>query len=282
LNTPLRDVLSEGAARLFAAGIESARLDARLLLAQALHLDPDRVFALDDVGPTARERFRTLVERRAAHEPIAYITGTKEFWRLSFAVGAGVLIPRPETEVLLDAALRAFGNGGAGLRVLDIGTGSGCLLVSFLVERAEATGVGVDPLDAALVWASENVAQHGVSARCRLESSSWEPAGKDSFEVILANPPYLSAAEFDRCDPDIRRYEPRSAFVAGEDGLDAMRALAPVLFRRLALTGRAFVEIGNGQAPAVAQILAAQGLDVVETISDLSGIPRCLVTGRAG
>ena len=121
-----------------------------------------------------------------------------------------------------------------------------------------------------------------MSARCRLERSGWEPAGEELFDVILANPPYLSAAEFDHCELDIRQYEPRSALVAGEDGLEAIRALAPVLVRRLSASGKAFVEIGSGQASAAAQILAREGLDVVRTISDLSGIPRCLVAGRAG
>jgi release factor glutamine methyltransferase len=281
LSLSVRDALADGAAQLRAAGVESARLDARVLVAAALQLSPDSVFAARDLRTEERERFFGLLARRVAREPLAYITGTKEFWSLAFAVGYGVLIPRPETETLVEAALHAFDNTRP-LRVLDIGTGSGCILIAFLTERANARGLGVDASEAAFTWAGRNVVTHGVAQRCRLEVANWEPAGTESFEVILANPPYLSLAEFERSEPEVREWEPRSALVAGEDGLDGLRSLGPVLSRRLAAGGKAFVELGAGQGPAAAEILARSGLDVLDIITDLSGIPRCLIAGRAG
>lgn len=271
----------DGAARLRAAGIESARVETRVLLATAAQVSPDQFFAAGELQPAEQERFFALIARRAAREPLAYITGTKEFWSLTFAVGPGALIPRPESETLVEAALRTCDKDRP-IRVLDIGTGSGCLLIAVLVERADATGIGVDSSAAALAWANKNAVIFGVAERCRLESADWEPAGADPFDVILANPPYLSTAEFAQSEPEIREWEPRSALAAGADGLDAIRSLAPVLGRRLALGGQAFVELGQGQGSAAAEILAGSGLDVLAIIPDLSGVPRCLIAGRAG
>ncbi|HLY05549.1 MAG TPA: peptide chain release factor N(5)-glutamine methyltransferase [Rhizomicrobium sp.] len=277
----VRDALAEGAAQLRAAGIESARLDARVLLAAALQISPDMAFAGGELRPGEYEQFAALIARRAAREPLAYVTGHREFWSLSFAVGAGVLVPRPETETLVEAALARFG-AGKPLRVLDIGTGSGCLLISVLLARPEATGVGIDLSESALAWARKNAIAAGVFPRCRLELADTKPAGGERFDVILANPPYLSASEFEASAPEIRLWEPPCALVGGEDGFDAIRSLAPLLGRMLARGGKAFVEVGIGQAIAAAEILAGSGLDVCDVVSDLSGIPRCLVAGRAG
>lgn len=277
----MRDALAEGTAQLRAAGIESARLDARVLLASALKISADAVPARQDLRAAQYEEFVALLARRAAREPLAYITGHKEFWSLSFAVGPGVLIPRPETETLVESALSRF-DAQRPLRVLDIGTGSGCLLISFLTERPRATGVGIDASEAALAWAGRNALSLGMAARSRLESAFWEPAGANRFDVILVNPPYLKTVEFEASEPEIRLWEPRSALVGGKDGLDSIRALAPLLGHRLTDDGRAFVEVGMGQAAAATEILTPSGLDVHGVIADLSGIPRCLIAGRAG
>ena len=276
-----REALVEGATQLRVAGVESARLDARILLAAAMQIPSDEVFAGRELRPGEHERFCALVARRASREPLAYITGHKEFWSLSFAVGHGVLIPRPETETLIEAALDYF-DGERPLRVLDIGTGSGCLLIAFLVERANASGIGTDASEAALTWARKNAIRHGVASRAYLELADWQPAGGEPFDVILVNPPYLSTVAFEASEPEIRLWEPRSALVAGKDGLEAVDAVGPLLPRRLAPGGRVFVEVGIGQAAAAAEILARSGLDVHEVMPDLSGIPRCLVVGRTG
>ena len=277
----VREVLAEGAGQLRGAGIDSARLDARVLLVKALDVAPDQVFARDRLSVEEGRRFSQFIARRAAREPLAYITGTKEFWSLDFAVGPGVLIPRPETETLVEAALAAFRSEGP-LRVLDMGTGSGCLIISFLVHRPNAAGVAVDNSNAALAWAQTNALALGVTPRCRTEQADWAPTEPETFDVIFSNPPYLTAAEFDDSASEIRNWEPRSALVGGDDGLAAMRALGPVIRQHLRADGKAFIEIGKGQDTAVAEILGRSGLDVREPIPDLSGVPRCLVVGRAG
>lgn len=279
---PVREALGRGTGILRAAGIESARLDARVLLAFALGVSPDSIFALEGVSPEGMEEFGRVVERRRAREPLAYITGVREFWSLPFEVGPGVLIPRPETELLVEAALREFGAGDGQLRVLDIGTGSGCLLVAFLAERSRARGTAVDSSDVALAYARRNVIAHGLAARARLVQASWDSPGERAFDVVFCNPPYLSEAEFALASPEIRLHEPRSALVAGTDGLAAMRALAPSLVETLAPSGLAFVEIGAGQSAQVSEIILSCGLEVRQTIPDLSGVPRCLMIGRPG
>lgn len=275
------EALAEGAARLRAAGIETARLDARLLLALAMQVAPEALLTAEELPPDAYGRFRQLLARRAAREPLAYISGEKEFWSLSFLVDPGVLIPRPETETLVESALRCFGPETSP-RVLDSGTGSGCLLISVLTERSNATGVGVDTSETALATASTNAHRLGVGARCRFEKAYWAPARAGDFDIILVNPPYLTASEFEATEPEIRLWEPRSALVAGEDGLEAIRTLGPALRGCLDRQGKVFVEIGMGQAAAAAEILSSAGLDVHEVIADLSGTPRCLVAGQAG
>jgi release factor glutamine methyltransferase len=278
----VREELARGAGILRAAGIESARLDARVLLGFVLGVSPDCVFTADPVSAERLAEFDRLLARRAAREPVAYITGIREFWSLPFAVGPGVLIPRPETETLVEAAREEFPDAAAPLRVLDIGTGSGCLLVAFLMERRQATGIGVDSSNTALAYARRNVDTHGLDRRVRLAESLWFPIAAPPFDVVLSNPPYLSEAEFESAPPEIREFEPRQALVAGPDGFAAMRALGAGLAGVLKQSGLAFVEIGAGQRDRAAEIFLSCGLDVRRTLSDLSGVPRCLVIGRPG
>jgi len=282
VNPAIREALGKGTQCLRAAGIESARLDARVLLARALGIEPDALLTCESAGREGLGEFEALIFRRARREPLAYITGTKEFWSLAFQVGTGVLIPRPETETLIEEALRAHPERQAPLEVLDLGTGSGCLLVAFLVNYGRARGVGLDASEAALAYARRNACRHGVVERCSFLNGDWPAAGEAIFDVIFANVPYLSQSEVDGSAPEIREHEPKAAVSAGNDGLAAMRALAPVLARQLRESGLAFVEIGAGQAVAVTRILCYFGLDVGHIASDLSGVPRCLVVGRAG
>jgi release factor glutamine methyltransferase len=169
----------------------------------------------------------------------------------------------------------------APLNVLDLGTGSGCLLIAFLANYPRANGVGVDASERTLDYARRNAARHNLEARCEFRAGGWLNAWDMTFDVIFANPPYLSETELETCAPEIKIYEPQSAFAAGRDGLEAMRALGPALSRQLATGGTGFVEIGRGQAAAVAQILVGSGLEVRRVAPDLSGEPRCLVIGRA-
>jgi release factor glutamine methyltransferase len=278
----VRETLAGAADRLRAAGIESARLDSRVLLAQCLGLSPDAVFAADAPSAPQLETFERLIARRAGREPLAYITGRREFWSLSFAVGPGVLIPRPETETLVEAVLAEYPEPLAPLRVLDIGTGSGCLLCALLAERPRASGFGVDSSTLALDFARRNAARHGLDARARLLEASWCPAGERDFDVIFSNPPYLTEEEFELSPPEIRDHEPRIALAAGPDGLAAMRALGLVFARTLGHAGLAFLEIGFGQCDKIDEIMGSCGLELRRAIPDLSEVPRCLVIGRPG
>jgi release factor glutamine methyltransferase len=260
------DMLREAAALLSAAGIDSARTEARILIAQAQH---------------DGAMLEKLIARRLRHEPIAYITGRREFWSLDFAVGPGVLIPRPETETLVEEALKAFPDRNAPLKVLDLGTGSGAILIAFLSERSNARGHGVEQSQDAMIWARRNIARHHLESRVQLQGDDWLMLGEGQFDVIFSNPPYIESEVIPTLDPDVRNYEPLAALDGGRDGLDAYRALAPVIARRLAAGGRAFLEIGQGQEPKVPKILRASGLETVRIAPDLAGIPRCVIAAPA-
>lgn len=271
-------ILDRGAEVLRAAGIESPRREARLLLAHALGVRQEAILA-GNVSPddAALARYETLVARRAAHEPLAYIVGAREFWSLDFAVGPGVLIPRPETEILVEQALKAFPEKDAALDVLDLGTGSGCLLLSFLSERANARGLGVDVSKDALAFAVRNAAAFGLAERVRFLNADWAAMPDGAFDVVFSNPPYIETRAIETLAPDVARYEPHGALDGGADGLVAYRGLAALLPRVLRVNGRAFVEIGQGQRELVSEIFSNAGLRVAGAVSDLAGIPRCLI-----
>ncbi|HTK80511.1 MAG TPA: peptide chain release factor N(5)-glutamine methyltransferase [Rhizomicrobium sp.] len=252
--------------RLRAAGIESARREARVLWEHT-----------HSVTGGVDGTFESAIARRLAHEPIAYITGEKEFWSLAFKVGPGALIPRPETETLIEGALREFSDREAPLSVLDLGTGSGCLLITFLMNYPKARGTGIDISEDALRWARANAAQHGVSTRSTFRRTDWAELGPAVYDVVLANPPYIPTEELEGLSPDVVRYEPHLALSGGMDGLDAYRALAQLLRTSLAPEGRAFLEIGQGQHHMVSQILESAGLQLARIVEDLAGIPRCMV-----
>jgi len=224
--------------------------------------------------------FDSLIARRAAREPLAYITGHREFWSLDFAVGPGVLIPRPDTETLIEELIRRYPDRTAPLSILDLGTGSGCLLVAALTEFPNARGVGVDSSPDALAWARRNVALHGLEARASLIETDWPEEASPGFDVILANPPYIPSADIGALEPEVSRFEPRQALDGGPDGLDAYRALAPRIARLLKPAGTAFLEFGRGQDKDVAAIMTASGLEIVKISPDLAGILRCVIVNR--
>jgi release factor glutamine methyltransferase len=259
-------LLLDAARRLAAAGIDSPRLDARVLLERAN-------------GEGAL--FESFISRRAAREPLAYITGLKEFWSLDFEVGPGVLIPRPETETVIEQALAFFVDRAAPLKVLDLGTGTGCLPVAFLKEFPNASGLGIDRSEEARPYALRNVARHGLAGRCEIRGGDWAEAIAGPHDVVLSNPPYIKTAELAGLEPEMA-YEPVLALDGGPDGLSAYRALAPALAHLLSPNGRALLEIGAGQSAEIGAVLARCGLDVDKVAPDLAGIPRVLVVGRKG
>jgi release factor glutamine methyltransferase len=251
---------------------ETARLDAELLMAHALGITREQLLLrhLDDAEPAP---FAALVERRAAHEPIAYITGTRAFWTIDIAVGPGVLIPRADSETLIEAAIEHFA-GRAPARILDLGTGPGTLLLAALDQWPTASGVGVDMSDTALALARVNAARLGMASRASFVSGDWGVGIAEHFDLILANPPYVGTGE--SLPDEVRAHEPAGALFAGPDGLDDYRVIAPQLPALLAPGGAAILEIGATQAEAVTALLVAQGL-AVTLRNDLGGRPRALV-----
>jgi len=276
----VRDALTRGAARLTEAGVDSARLDARLLLGFAMDIAPENLLVARDMTEEHLAYFEALISRRESREPLAHIVGQKEFWSLDFEVGPGVLIPRPETETLIEEALRDFPDRDAPLDIADLGTGSGCLLIAFLESYPNAKGVGIDRSADALAWARRNATRHGVGDRCVLSQSDWATNVAPTFDVLFSNPPYVTERELAEASPEILRYEPRDALVGGVDGLNAYRELAPVIAGRLRPGGRAYLEIGSTQAEDVTSVLERDGLRVVRIAADLAGHPRCVVAQK--
>ncbi len=274
----LGEALNAATARLARAGIESARLDARLLAAHALGWDKAKIVAEKDFLPDAEQRrtLDSLIARREAREPVAVITGTCEFWSLDFTVNADVLIPRPDSETIIEAALASISEREAGLDILDLGTGTGCLLLALLSELPNARGLGVDISEAALSVAAANAKNLGLGGRAKFALSDWGDAVEGRFDIVVANPPYIADGEFATLEPEVARFEPRLALSGGADGLDCTRALAPRLGELLATRGRAFVEIGATQADAVAALLKACDLRVCQVHKDLAGHSRAV------
>ena len=269
--TVARQALADAAARFgFSA---TARLDAELLLAHALGIPRERLLLTlaDHVVPPA---FADLVARRARQEPVAYLTGSRAFWTIDLAVGPGALVPRADSETLIEAAVDHFAGTPGPRRVLDLGTGPGTLLLAALAQWPDATGLGMDTSADALAWARVNAAALGMERRATLRQGDWARGIAERFDLVLANPPYIAA---DASLPDeVARYEPAGALFAGADGLDDYRRIAPALPGLLAPGGIAAVEIGHDQAAAVSALLRQAGL-AVALRRDLAGKDRCLV-----
>jgi release factor glutamine methyltransferase len=244
-------------------------------MARALGVERDRLL-LAHLGDDAPAGFDALLARREAGEPVAYILGSRSFWTIELEVGPGVLIPRPDTETLLEAAAEHFGAAGP-KHVLDLGTGPGTLLLAALDQWPKAAGVGVDRSEAALAFARRNADRLGLADRAELRLGSWGEGLDERFDLILCNPPYVEGGAV--LPPDVSRFEPHEALFAGPDGLDDYRRLGPEMPRLLAPGGIACVEIGAGQEEAVRALFGAQGLKV-SSRPDLAGIARCLVLGH--
>jgi release factor glutamine methyltransferase len=266
----VREALAAAAARL-AATSDTPRLDAELLMAHALGTTREAML-LDRADESAPPAFEPLVERRLRHEPIAYITGRRAFWTIDIEVGPGVLVPRPDSETLIEAAVAHFGEAGPA-RILDLGTGPGTLLLAALDQWPEATGLGVDATAEALGYARRN-----AKGRAEFRLGDWGEGIDERFDLILCNPPYVAGAA--ELPADVVAFEPHGALFAGGDGLDAYRALAPQLGRLLAPGGIACLEIGAGQQKAVSALMAKAGF-TIESRKDLKGIVRCLVLTAA-
>jgi release factor glutamine methyltransferase len=257
--------------RLQAAGVEGAARDLRLLLAFAMGIPPDRLTLVlnDSLSEAALARFEAAVAARAARQPVSQIVGGRLFWGRWFRVTPDVLDPRPETETLIAAAL-----SGAFSRVLDLGTGSGAILITLLAERSGAVGTGVDLSENALSVATGNATSLLVADRATFLQSDWLAVVSGTFDLVVANPPYISESEMPGLSPEVRQWEPRLALTPGGDGLEAYRSILRDIRTVLAPSARVLLEIGAGQGDAVAALCRTAGLQAVTVLQDMDGRDR--------
>lgn len=278
----LGEAVNGAARRLAAAGVDGARLDARLIVGRAAGLEAAALLARSEnpASPEQIRRIEDMVARRARREPMAHILGEREFWSLTFRVTRDTLVPRPDTETLvqgaLDWAADRGGPQGDPLRVLDLGTGTGCILLSLLSEWPGAQGVGVDISPSALAVAHENAERLGLAARARFLAGDWGAGLDGPFDVIVTNPPYVAEGDLAGLEPEVAEFDPRGALSGGTDGLAAYREIAPVIRALIAFEGAAFLEIGQGQDAEVFRMLEGAGLRVIGALKDLAGVTRCL------
>ena len=268
-------------ARLRSAGIEEPALDARLLVGAALQLDLTGLVLQAERRLTAEEaaRLERYAQRRLAHEPVARIVGTREFWGLPFRLSEATLVPRPDTETVVELALDIFRERKAAQppRIADIGTGSGAILLALLHEIPDAFGVGTDLSLTALGTARDNARALGLAGRAAFVASSYASALRGPFDLIVSNPPYIPSAEIPRLSIEVREHDPHLALDGGNDGYDAYRALIPQASERLARGGALIVEAGQGQARNIETLMAGAGLVVDRPPkADLAGIPRAV------
>ena len=279
----MREAIRLAARRLADAGIPEARAEARRLLGLAAGISAEEqlMAAGELLQASAHTQFETFVSRRAQHEPFAYIAGEREFWSLPFRVTPATLIPRPDTETVVEAALAHIRIRRKDQpRILDLGTGSGCILLAILSELPGANGTGVDASADALAVAEHNARALGLGDRAAFHLGNWTEGLAGPFDLIVSNPPYIADGDIASLDADVARYEPRAALAGGDDGLDAYRAITAAAPALLAPGAGLALEVGFGQADAVAGLLRRAGLDIAGIHADLAGVPRCVVATR--
>jgi release factor glutamine methyltransferase len=267
-----------------AAAFDSPRLEARLLLGHAMGVTAEALLR-DSRAPVpapAVARFGQALKARLAHVPMAHILGHQGFWTLDLAVSPATLIPRPDSEALVEAALEAFPDPAAPLSVLDLGTGTGCLLLAVLTERHKAFGIGLDRAPDAAALAAANARANGLAGRAAFLAGDWAAALDGRFDLVLSNPPYIRSAAIAGLMPEVARHEPAAALDGGADGLQAYRALTAVLPALLAPGGVAVLELGQGQRGAVEALARMAGLEPLGCRQDLGGVERALCLGNPG
>jgi release factor glutamine methyltransferase len=272
-------LLTQATSRLAAAGIVEPRRDARLILALGLGVDPAVVMGWPErlVDPSAAAAIEALIGRREQGEPISRLRGKREFWSLDFALSPETLDPRPDSETLIVAALDAIGDRTAPLRIVDYGTGTGCLLLALLSELPHAQGIGIDIQPGAVATARANAVALGLEKRAEFRLGSWDLPLEARADVIISNPPYIPSEEIARLAPDVASFDPLLALDGGPDGMDCYRALGAAIRDVLRPGGRAYIEIGAGQEPQVARLFMELGLHIAAVRADLAEIERCIV-----
>jgi len=274
----IADVLRGAQRTLAAAGIANPRLEARLLASHVLGITIEMIMGYPEcpVAHGHKADLDAAVGRRARREPLAHIVGHREFWSLPFCVTPHTLVPRPDTESLVEAVLDWLGERKAGVRILDLGTGTGCILLSLLAELPRAWGVGVDASIGALHVARQNAIALGLADRAGFVRGEWASGLEGSFDVVVSNPPYIADGDIVGLEPEVAKFEPRLALSGGPDGLAAYRAMVPQLGRLLAPHGAAFLEIGAGAAASVTELVRNDGFEHIEIKDDFAGVPRCV------
>ncbi len=278
MTASLRSAVLEAGEILRLADVSDAKRDAALLLATVLgeevtylYREPDRILTDEE-----RKRFKGLVVRRAAREPLSHLTGHREFWSLDFLVSEDVLDPRPDSETLIEAVLSSRKRGFNPQRVLDLGTGSGCLLLTILSEIPSATGVGIDFSAAALDVARKNMRRLGMEARTEFHRGNWDLDLGEKFDLVISNPPYISTGDIEELQPEVRDFEPHLALDGGTDGLDCYRAILSNIRNILRPGGQLVFEVGMDQAQEVGQIMENVGFSSPEFHKDIAAIERCV------
>lgn len=275
--------LNATAKRLADAGIESARLDARLLVGAAVGETAAGVIARPERALSASQAraLAATVARRCAREPMAHILGAREFWSLDFEVSPSVLTPRSDSETVIEAACDHLAPSGEPIRVVDLGTGSGCLLIALLHEYGAATGIGVDIDPAAVALARRNAERLGVADRAMFLAGSWTAPLSGRFDLVVSNPPYIASGAIADLAPEVSLFEPRLALDGGSDGLAAYRALLPLAREILAPKGYLLLEIGAGQGAPIRCLAQACGLETVDIRADMAAVPRVAILRHA-
>lgn len=276
----IKSILLKAQAQLQKARIPNSGLDARTLLGFVSSYTPEQLLLHHNhaVTKTITKKFFALIKRRINKEPIAHLIGKKEFYSFEFAVNKHVLIPRPDTETLVDVALKHFKKNVDSISILDLGTGSGCLILTLLKLVPNSKGVAVDISKSALKIARTNAKNLGLQSQVKFINKSWTALKlRKKFDLIVSNPPYISQKDFNKLMKDVRCFEPQTALKAGKDGLDCYRQILPLIKKYLKPQGICLLECGKGQHKAIAKLAAQFGLSVSDYKADLNGIPRCVI-----
>lgn len=270
--------------RLIGFGIPSPRMEARLLIGHVLNISPDNVSDLTTLNTEQHRLLENLLEQRKQHKPLDKILGQKEFYKYNFITNEDVLSPRPETEILVEAAIDLCQNNPSP-EILDLGTGSGCILCSLIKELPAASGIGIDKSAKALKTAERNAQKLDIEKRCRWICANWfEPEFlsifKNKFDLITTNPPYIPSSDIQHLDKEVRDFDPRAALDGGEDGLDSYRRIATLAGHLLKDKGFLLIEIGISQSQEVEKLFKEQGFFHIRTLNDLANIPRCIIFSK--
>ena len=273
-----RSALKEAVLLMKAAGLDTPVLDARLIVQHALGISWDTLYLKEDqpLSSDEKARLESQLARRAAHEPVSRIVGRRHFWTLDLAVSPETLDPRPDTESLIETVVQTIPDRTQALRVLDLGTGTGAILLALLAEYPNATGLGIDRSEGALTVARANADSHGLSPRVVFSAGDWTQGVEGPFDLIVSNPPYIESRHLPGLPPEVREHDPMLALDGGADGLDAYRAIIPGVPALLAPGGLAVFEIGQGQGDAVTRIAREASLEPAGSRRDLGGIERAL------